>query len=211
MKLENVKIGQILKDKFGNKYEVMNVDTRDNVQSVEVRCVEFKKMVCLSNLYIYKLGDTEYLINDKSFLLSLDSPTGKKIAENLKITVLPKCFRPIKISLGANSQTFLLTRQETIDGIDVTLSDLEEDVVVDYLTEDNVKLGMKVIDGIGNEYVVDDTVDDSVCLLFNMETTNIDGESCVISLKTWIPFYDENNEKDVITTKDFLIVQKEKQ
>ena len=79
MKLENVKIGQILKDKFGNKYEVMNVDTRDNVQSVEVRCVEFKKMVCLSNLYIYKLGDTEYLINDKSFLLSLDSPTGKKL------------------------------------------------------------------------------------------------------------------------------------
>ena len=69
------------------------------------------------------------------------------------------------------------------------------------------KLGMKVIDGIGNEYVVDDIVDDSVSLLLNMKTTNIDGESCVISLKTWIPFYDENDEKDVITTKDFFIVK----
>lgn len=31
MKLEDVKVGQILKDKFGNKFEVMTIDTSDNV------------------------------------------------------------------------------------------------------------------------------------------------------------------------------------
>lgn len=204
MKLEDVKVGQILKDKYGNKYEVKLI-SKDDLQSVFVSCVEFKKKVYVSEFDITKCGDSVWLIDDKNILLSKDSLFGRAICQKLKFTYFSSCFNKITISSGFDSQTFLLCKQSTIDKI-LTLSDLEEDVVIDYLTADNVKLGMKVIDGIGNEYVVDDIVDDSVSLLLNMKTTNIDGESCVISLKTWIPFYDE---KDVITTKDFLIVQKE--
>lgn len=207
MKLENVKVGQILKDKFGNKFEVMTIDKSDNVQSVEVKCVEFKKSVCVSNLYINRLGDNEYLINDKSLLISLESLSGEKIVKNLNFTVLPKCFKQIKISSGYNSQTFLVAHQETIDKIDVTLSDLE-DVSPDYLTSNNVKLGMTVSDGLGNEYVVVDVDNDLVQLSMNMNTATVNGKSCVIDFKTWIPFYDENNENDdVITTKDFRIIE----
>lgn len=207
MKLEDVKVGKVLKDQHGNEYEVMTIDTSDDVQSVEVKCVKFKKRVCLSNLYISKIGDCEYLINDKSVLLSLDSDSGKKITENLKFTLLSNCFRPIKVSVGFDSQTFLVAHQETIDKIDVTLSDLE-DISPDYLTENNVKLGMKVVDGMGNEYIVDDYVDESVCLMLNMQTSNVNGESITICMKTLIPFYDANNdEKYSITTKDFRIIK----
>lgn len=99
--------------------------------------------------------------------------------------------------------------QSVIDKIDVTLFDLEEDIVVpDYLTKYNIKIGMKVSDGLGNTYVVNDYKEDSVQLSMTLETTSVDGESCVMSMKTWVLFYDENkNEQHLITTKNFRIIE----
>lgn len=36
MKLEDVEIGQILKDKFGNKYKVVEIDKNDDFVPVEL-------------------------------------------------------------------------------------------------------------------------------------------------------------------------------
>lgn len=84
---------------------------------------------------------------------------------------------------------------------------LEEDICSDYLTEDNIKLGMTVADGLGNIFVVEDYENDSVQLSLTIETTSVDGESCVMSMKTWILFYDKHEtEKHLITTKSFRII-----
>ena len=81
MKLEDVKLGQILKDKFGNKYKVTAIE-KDDLQSVIVTCIEFKKEVCVGDLSIIGLGDAVWLLNDRSILLSLESSSGEKIAKN---------------------------------------------------------------------------------------------------------------------------------
>ena len=49
MKLENVKIGQILKDKFGNKYEVDEIDENDDLLPLKLRCIKFAKNVRFSH------------------------------------------------------------------------------------------------------------------------------------------------------------------
>ena len=207
MKLEDVKVGQILKDKFGNKYKVTLIKN-DDLQSVSVKCVEFKRVVCVGISYIDECDDVVLLLNNRSILLSLESPSGRKIANNLKLTTFSGDFKKIEISTGSDTQSFLLCGKSFIDKIDVTLFDLEEDVASDYLTEDNIKLGMKVVDGLGNEYTVEDYVDDSVQLSRTFETSSVDGESCIMSMKTWILFYDENKaEKHLITTKNFRIVE----
>lgn len=207
MKPEEVKLGQTLKDKFGNKYKVTAIK-KDDLQSVFVTCVEFKKEVCVGDLSIIGCGDAVWLLNDRSILLSLESPSGRKIAKNLKFTAFPKSFQKITISSGFDSQDFLLCRSHFVDRIDVTLSDLEEDIRLNYLTEDNIKLGMKVVDGLGKEYIVDDYVEDSVRLSLRIETKSVDGESCVMFMKTWIKFYNGNeNEKHLITTKNFRIIE----
>ena len=208
MKLEDVKLGQILKDKFGNKYRVTSI-TNDDLQSVFVTCIEFKQKVCVGDFSINECGYRVWLLNDRNILLSDESPSGKKIAKKFELFSFLKSYQKITISFGFKNQNFLLCRSSFIDKIDVTLSDLEEDVVVpDYLTEDNIKIGMKVSDGLGNEYIVDDYVDDSVELLLNMETTSVDGESCVMPMKTRIKFYNET-EKHLITTKNFRIIKGE--
>ena len=53
MKLKDIEIGQVLKDKFGNKYKVTSVEDND-LQSVMVTCIEFKQDVCVSNSNINK-------------------------------------------------------------------------------------------------------------------------------------------------------------
>lgn len=83
MKLEDVTVGQILKDKFGNKYKVTSVEDND-LQSVLVTCIEFKQDVYVSDLCVSKCGDCLWLLNHRNLLLPLESPSGRKIAKNLK-------------------------------------------------------------------------------------------------------------------------------
>ena len=105
-------------------------------------------------------------------------------------------------------KSFKKARKDSCDVFCITVKSLKPILEKDYLTSDNVKLGMKVIDGIGNEYTVEDYVDDSVQLSRTFETSSVDGESCIMSMKTWILFYDENKaEKHLITTKNFLIIE----
>ena len=201
MKLEDVKLGQILKDKFGNKYKVTAIE-KDDLQSVIVTCIEFKKEVCVGDLSIIGCGDAAWLLNDRSILLSLESPSGEKIAKNLKFTAFSKPFKKITISSGFDSQDFLLCRPSFFNNIDVTLSDLEEDVFSDRLTKDNVKIGMTVSDGLGNTYEVIDYSQHSVKLELKMETVNVNGEGRKFYMHMWVSY-----ESDVeLSMKDFRII-----
>lgn len=206
MKLEDVKLGQILKDKFGNKYKVTAIEKND-LQSVIVTCIEFKKEVCVGDLSIIGLGDAVWLLNDRSILLSLESSSGEKIAKNLKFTAFSKPFKKITISSGFDSQDFLLCQPFFFNKIDVTLSDLEEcDASSDRLTKDNVKIGMTVSDGLGNTYEVIDYSIHSVKLELKMETVNVNGEGRKFYMHMWVSY-----ESDVeLSMKDFRIIEKDK-
>lgn len=63
MKLENVKVGMLLKDKFGNEYEVIEINRNDDFQPVRVKCVKFVKRVCFKTErdVIYRAGSMAWI------------------------------------------------------------------------------------------------------------------------------------------------------
>lgn len=89
----------------------------------------------------------------------------------------------------------------------ITVKSLKPILEKDYLTSDNVKLGMKVIDGIGNEYVVIDFGSDDVKLVHNTQLTSMDGESKEVDMYLQVPYYSNTVIEGECTTKDFQIVK----
>ena len=56
MKLKDVKIGQILNDRFGNKFEVKQIDNGDDFMPIKLKCVEFVKDIYTSRDKITEVG-----------------------------------------------------------------------------------------------------------------------------------------------------------
>lgn len=63
MKLKDVKVGQILKDKFDNEYIVEKI-TGDDSMPVKLKCTKFLKPI-----QVQKLGDVYFNNVDKSFYI----------------------------------------------------------------------------------------------------------------------------------------------
>ena len=67
MKLEDVKIGMKVIDKFGNEYEIVEV-TEDEQMPVKVKCTKFLKPIHVQdfgNVYIDKVGKSYYIFKSK--------------------------------------------------------------------------------------------------------------------------------------------------
>lgn len=210
MKFEDVKIGQILEDVYGNKFEVQEISHTSIHYSILVKCIEFKKSVKVdsSGNAFTGINQVFYILRDRSILLSIDDGFGKFIKDNFYSSLaLSNNLESVTVNIDDIKRNYLLGHQSTIDKIALTLSELK--IVEDnYMTEDNIKLGMTVVDGLGNKYIVEDYENDSVQLSMTIETTSVDGEQCIMSMKTWVLFYDENkDEKHIITTKNFRIIE----
>lgn len=68
MKLEDVEIGQILKDKFGNKYKVVEIDKNDDFVPVGLECINFIKDVYFGHgmNYIKEVGSRAWILKGYS-------------------------------------------------------------------------------------------------------------------------------------------------
>ena len=141
-------------------------------------------------------------------LLSIDDGPGKFIKDNFYSSLaLSNNLESIVLETSVGTKRhFLLGQQSTIDKVGLTLSEMEI-VEEDYLTADNVKNGMKVIDGLGNEYVVIDFGTEAVQLLRNITFTTMEGVSKNIDTAMRVPYYNINMPEYACTTKDFQIVK----
>lgn len=205
MKFEDVKIGQILKDVYGNRYEVIDISNK-----VLVKCIEFKKSVRVdSYTALVGVNQTLWVLKDRSMMLPIHEGFGKFIKDNFYSNLaLSGNLEPITVDICGIKKHYLLAQQSTIDKITLTLSEMEI-VEDDYLTRDNVKIGMTVIDGLGNEYVVIGYGARFVQMTHNMKFTNMDGMVKNIDVAMYIPYYNGCDAENVCTTKDFQIVKSE--
>lgn len=209
MKFEDVKVGQILEDAHDNRFEVVNIDTNNKYYSILVKCIRFKGVIKQVDGFTKFTHAKQrlYILRDRSMLLPIHDGFGKYIKDNFYSNlVLVGNLEPITVDICGIKKHYLLAQQSTIDKITLTLSDLKI-VEDDYLTLSNVKVGSKVIDGIGNEYVVIDFNTEAVKLSHNTKFTSMDGTSKNIVAIVRVPYYNDNMSEDVCTTKDFQIVR----
>lgn len=208
MKFEDVKIGQILIDVHGNRFEVVKIVYNNKYFPIFVKCVEFKKPVKV-DVYssLTDVNQTLWILKDRSLMLSVDNGLGKFIKDNFYSSLaLSNNFEHIEIDINGAKQYYLLGQQSTVDKIELTLSEMEV-VEYDYLTPNNVKNGMKVIDGNGNEYVVIDFGTEAVQLLRNIEFVDMEGTAKNVDVTMRVSYYNANKSEYACTTKDFQIVK----
>lgn len=141
-------------------------------------------------------------------LLSIEEGPGRFIKENFYSSLaLSNSLEYITLEVqGGRKRDYILGRREVINKIGLTLSELEV-LGEDYLTEDNVKMRMKVIDGLGNEYIVSDYGTEAVKLLRSFKITTINGATRHIETAIRVSYYKVGTPDDVCTTKDFEIVK----
>ena len=182
MKFEDVKVCQILEDVYGNKFEVTDISNGNDYFKVLVKCIEFKKSVRVDPYTaLTGINQTLWILKDRAMMLSIDDGPGKFIKDNFYSSLaLSNNLESIVLETSVGTKRhYLLGQQSTIDKVELTLSEMTV-VEDDYLTINNIKNDMNVIDGLGNEYVVIDYDGVSVKLLRNIKFTSMNGESKIL-------------------------------
>ena len=159
MKIVDVKVGQILKDKFGNKYEVVKIDENDNLLPLKLKCIKFVKKVRFSHAgnIITKVGSYAWCLQDYSKLLSSNSTVGEFLKQHFlsDLTKMPfDDINIIDINVDDIYHRFLFGDIKYIEQIEITLKDLLIDDNENYPTKDNVRLDDIIVDKNGVEYTV---------------------------------------------------------
>ena len=147
MKLDDVKIGQILEDKFGNKFEVTQIDTDDKLMPVGLKCVKFVKNVCTGCTTITKPNFRFWVLKDRSRILSSDSIVGEFLKEHFSnIKTFNDELKFIDVVLNGVECRFLFGDAKAVKQVDITLKDLCLNGDEEYPTNFNTRLNDIIVD-----------------------------------------------------------------
>lgn len=204
MKLENVKIGQILNDKFGNKYEVTQIDEDDDLMPIELKCIEFVKDVCIGCDKITKVGYHSWFLKDRSRILSSDSIVGEFLKNVFSNTELfNDKLELIDLSLNDVKCRFLFGNAKSVKKVDVTLKDLCIYDNTNYPTKDNIRLGDIILDKDGNEYKVIAKYYSGIDVKHKTKITGINNTVLDVNSIMYIPFADSTHNENSFNSKIF--------
>ena len=204
MKLDDVKIGQILEDKFGNKFEVTQIDTDDKLMPVGLKCVKFVKNVCTGCTTITKPNFRFWVLKDRSRILSSDSIVGEFLKEHFSnIKTFNDELKFIDVVLNGVECRFLFGDAKAVKQVDITLKDLCLNGDEEYPTNFNTRLNDIIVDKNGTEYRVIAKYSTSIEVVHSTEFTGLDDRVFDVNVRMYIPFYNKVYTDDVLTTKEF--------
>lgn len=107
MKIEKIKVGMSVKDKFGNKYKVINIGNN----MIRLFCEKIVKPACVDSIYSFqKVGDSLWIATSEEEIKSLT---------NVDIDISIKSIKPIKCSNKKILKKFL----KQIDKIERCIDD----------------------------------------------------------------------------------------
>lgn len=92
MRLKEMKVGQIVADKFGNEYEVREISECDKMP-VLLRCIKFVKEISVQNLFDVKfreVGQTFYIYKSRNAARSSGNDINVIDVKSLKLKGEPK-------------------------------------------------------------------------------------------------------------------------
>lgn len=204
MKLKDVKIGQILNDKFGNKFEVTQIDDGDDLMPIELKCVEFVKDICIGRDKITKAGYHSWFLKDRSGILSSDSVVGEFLKNVFSNTELSNDeLELIDLTLNDVKCRFLFGNAISVKKVDVTLKDLCLNGDEEYPTIFNTRIDDIIVDKNGVEYRVIAKYSTGIEIVYSTEFTGLDDKVFNVNVRMYIPFYNSGYTDDVLTTKEF--------
>ena len=214
MKLEDVKIDQVLEDIYGNKYRVLEIDD-DNFLPVHVECIEFQAKVHFGAGYnvISKVGSRAWVLKDYSRLLMVDGTVG---------AFLQRHFYPnanwdfddleyITVSSNDIDKRFLIGNSTAIGKIKVTLRDLRISDNLSYPTKHNTRLDDILVDKSGKEYIVIGRNNEGLTVKYKGEFIGANGIIFDTYSTMYIPFPDDRYQNKFLTTKEFTKKNRYKQ
>ena len=204
MKLKDVKIGQILNDRFGNKFEVTRIDMDNKFMPIELKCVKFVKNVCIGHDTITKPNFHFWILKDRSRILSSDSIVGEFLKEHFSnIKTFNDELEIIDIVLNDVKCSFLFGDAKAVKRVDITLKDLCLNGDEEYPTNFNTRLNDIIVDKNGTEYRVIAKYSTSIEVVHSTEFTGLDDRVFDVKVRMYIPFYNRVYTDDVLTTKEF--------
>lgn len=207
MRLEDVKRGMHLRDPKGNVWKVLEESNLLGIPSFYARCIEFKHPVGVMPQYTV---DTEakarvdrHLWANKKHLIVVPDSVTKQFKDYLSSA------GTIQVVTGLNKTAILrFVTQEQYDNVEVTLESLEPIPVMQRLTRDNIRIGMRVRITAHTEFIVIGYTDTFVQLLYNMRFICNDKQLKQASAKIYIDWADAPViPADSITTNDFIVVE----
>lgn len=206
MKLEDVKIDQVLEDIYGNKYRILEIDN-DNFLPVHVECIEFQAKVHFGAGYniISKVGSRAWVLKDYSRLLLADGAAGSFLQRNF----YPNAnwnfddLEYITVSSNDTDKRFLIGNSEAIRKVKVTLIDLRISDNSSYPTKHNTRLDDILVDKSGKEYRVIGRNNEGLTVKCKGEFVGTDGTIFDTCLTMYVPFPDDRYQNKFLTTKEF--------
>lgn len=83
MKLKEIKVGQIVTDKYNNEYKVLYIDKNDALMPVKLKCTKF-----LQSILVQKFGGVEFEQEGQRFYIYKSNKVARNDGCNAKcITV----------------------------------------------------------------------------------------------------------------------------
>lgn len=211
MKLKDIKVGQVVVDKVGNKYEVKEIDV-DYFMPVYLKCIKYVRSVRFAAAMniIDKVGSTSWILKDGSKILSSDDYVGEFLKRHFRFRSDEKFeeLKCIELKLDGEKNHFLFGNNVAIKQIDLTLRDLYVDDNKNYPTKDNTRLDDIIVDKNGVEYAVISRNGSGIDVKYKTKFIGIDGTVFDTYSKTYIPFHDDTYQKDILTTKEFVFKNK---
>lgn len=210
MKLEDVEIGQILKDKFGNKYKVVEIDKNDDFVPVALECVNFVKDVYFGHgmNHIKEIGSCAWILKDYSRFISYNGFVGEFLKRNFCPDINVDELRRVELLFNGIKRDFVFGSPENIAKINVTLKDLCIDDNTNYPTKYNVRLDDIIVDKSGTEYIVIARNNAGIEVKYKREFIGYNGKVFDINSKIYIPFPNSIYPDDTFTTKEFVFKNK---
>lgn len=208
MKLEDVKVGQILKDKFGNKYEVVQIDDADkDFMPVELKCVEFVKEVCFGRNIdiITKIEHHSWVLKNRLRILSSDSIVGEFLKNHYshEYNSFVDGLNLVDLTFNDTNCRFLFGDAKAVKKVDVTLDDLYVDDV-NYPTKDNSRIDDIIVDKSGVEYRIVAKYSSGIEAVYKREFIGVDGVVFNVNSKIYVPFPNDTQPNGTFTTKEFV-------
>ena len=213
MKLKDVKIGQILNDRFGNKFEVKQIDNGDDFMPIKLKCVEFVKDIYTSRDKITEVGYHSWFLKDRTRILFSNSTIGEFLKEHFYSDGENNSSNDddddddddglelIDITLNDVKCRFLFGNTKAVKKV-VTLDDLY--IYEEYPTKNNTRIDDIIVDKFGVEYrVIAKYGTNGIEVVYSTEFTGLDDRIFDVNTKMHIPFYNSSYSDNILTTKEF--------
>ena len=190
MNFEDVRVGQLLKDQYGNVYKVQKIGDAPK-RIVSLKCIHWQRTVTVEYAFAFTAAGQSWWVHaDRECLLNADDSTVKQITTAMGLPVDTDVFSDsvgFTVTVNGITKYFTVVKPACIAGCEVTIADMqllpeEAKCFATVLEPDNIQIGTRLKDTRRNEYVVITRDDEGAKLYCNKDVSSSMYYGCISSV-----------------------------